>query len=156
MRKICISVTSHALDPLPCHKLSHLGPLPHLERDVLYVGPYGPDVCTCTCMHVCKHACIYVRIYLSVGMCVCMYVCVRVCMNACMHVYMKTSVLEAFAWVRRQLKEERVLMSRGRPLSVTEHAFRSRQIRSAPPANCISIRAPLCQYARHTHAIDAV
>ena len=29
MIKICISVTSHALDPLPCHKLSHLlGPPP--------------------------------------------------------------------------------------------------------------------------------
>ena len=40
MIKICISVTSHALDPLPCHKLSHLlGPLPLLERDVLYGRP---------------------------------------------------------------------------------------------------------------------
>src|SRR6218665_1995048 len=29
-----ISVTSHALCPLPCHKLSHFGP-PPLERDVL-------------------------------------------------------------------------------------------------------------------------
>ena len=34
-----ISVTSHALDPSPCHKLSHLlGPLP-LECDVLYGRP---------------------------------------------------------------------------------------------------------------------
>ena len=34
-----ISVTSHALTPSPCHKLSHLlGPLP-LERDVLYGRP---------------------------------------------------------------------------------------------------------------------
>jgi len=33
------SVTSHALRPSPCHKLSHLlGPLP-LERDVLYGRP---------------------------------------------------------------------------------------------------------------------
>src|SRR6218665_2382106 len=41
MIKICISVTSHALDhPRSlCHKLSHLlGPLP-LERDVLYGRP---------------------------------------------------------------------------------------------------------------------
>ena len=37
--KTFISVTSHALDPSPCHKLSHLvGPLP-LERDVLYGRP---------------------------------------------------------------------------------------------------------------------
>ena len=35
-----ISVTSHALDPSPCHKLSHfLGPPPTLERDVLYGRP---------------------------------------------------------------------------------------------------------------------
>src|SRR6218665_1566496 len=40
--KICISVTSHALDPLS-HKLSHLlGPLP-LERDVLYGRPLMSD-----------------------------------------------------------------------------------------------------------------
>ena len=37
--KKIISVTSHALYPLPCHKLSHLlGPLP-LERDVHYGRP---------------------------------------------------------------------------------------------------------------------
>jgi len=36
-------MTSHALDPLLCHKLSHLlGPLP-LERDVLYERPLGLD-----------------------------------------------------------------------------------------------------------------
>ena len=35
-----ISVTSHALDPSLCHKLSHfLGPLPLLKRDVLYGRP---------------------------------------------------------------------------------------------------------------------
>src|SRR6218665_3957406 len=34
--KKCISVTSHALSPLPCHKLSHLLGPPPLERDVLY------------------------------------------------------------------------------------------------------------------------
>jgi len=42
MIKICISVTSHALDPLAplCHKLSHLlGPPLPLERDVLYGRP---------------------------------------------------------------------------------------------------------------------
>ena len=38
--KICISVTSHDLDPSPRHKLSHLlGPPPPLERDVLYGRP---------------------------------------------------------------------------------------------------------------------
>src|SRR6218665_3870466 len=32
-------VTSHALGPLPCHKLSHLLGPPPLERDVLYGRP---------------------------------------------------------------------------------------------------------------------
>src|SRR6218665_1610647 len=40
MIKKIISVTSHALDSLPCHKLSHfLGPPPR-ERDVLYGRPH--------------------------------------------------------------------------------------------------------------------
>ena len=40
MIKICISVTSHALDPSPCQKLYNLlGPPPLLERDVLYGWP---------------------------------------------------------------------------------------------------------------------
>ena len=38
MLKICISVTSHALDPPPVIN-SHLGPLSPLERDVLYGRP---------------------------------------------------------------------------------------------------------------------
>src|SRR6218665_375131 len=37
--KNSISVTSHALNPSLCHKLSHLGPLP-LERDVPYGRPH--------------------------------------------------------------------------------------------------------------------
>jgi len=37
-----ISVTSHALDPSPCHKLSHLLGPPPLERDVLYVRQVSP------------------------------------------------------------------------------------------------------------------
>ena len=45
MIKMCISVTSHALDPLSlCHKLSHLlEPLP-LERDVLYGRPQFTEI----------------------------------------------------------------------------------------------------------------
>src|SRR6218665_2263469 len=39
MIKICISVSSQALDPSPCHKLSHLLEPPPLERDVLYGRP---------------------------------------------------------------------------------------------------------------------
>src|SRR6218665_2301969 len=39
MIKICKSVTSHALDPLLCHKPSHLLGPPLLERDVLNGRP---------------------------------------------------------------------------------------------------------------------
>src|SRR6218665_2544478 len=38
--KKCISVTSHALDPSLCHKLSRLLGPPPLERDVLYGRPH--------------------------------------------------------------------------------------------------------------------
>ena len=39
-KKNVVSVASHAIDPPPCHKLSHLlGPPPPLERDVLYGRP---------------------------------------------------------------------------------------------------------------------
>ena len=38
--KKCISVTSHALDPLPCHKLSHfLGPPPTSSVTYFMDGP---------------------------------------------------------------------------------------------------------------------
>ena len=40
MLKMCIRVTSHALDPLPCHKLSHLlGPLPPSSVTYFMDGP---------------------------------------------------------------------------------------------------------------------
>src|SRR6218665_1172089 len=53
MIKICISVTSHALDPSLCHKLSHLlGPPPPLERDVLYGRPLiKHSMVMCSCFH---------------------------------------------------------------------------------------------------------
>src|SRR6218665_845725 len=50
-----ISVTSHALyPPPPCHKLSHfLGPLPPLERDVLYGRPLrGSSITNCCIFYV--------------------------------------------------------------------------------------------------------
>src|SRR6218665_1942997 len=48
MIKKIISVTSHALSPLPCHKLSPLpGPLP-LERDVLYGRPLNGKLFLCS------------------------------------------------------------------------------------------------------------
>ena len=55
--KIFISVTSHALEPLPCHKMSHLmEPLPPLERDVLYgrllMPIYGIHPCSRTTFHI--------------------------------------------------------------------------------------------------------
>src|SRR6218665_3529462 len=42
MIKKCISVTSHALYPSPCHKLSHLLGPPPLEREVLYGRRLNP------------------------------------------------------------------------------------------------------------------
>ena len=42
MIKICISVTSHALDPSLCHKLSHLlGPLTPSSVTYFMDGPLG-------------------------------------------------------------------------------------------------------------------
>src|SRR6218665_1561376 len=76
MIKICISVTSHALDlPSPCHKLSHLlGPPPPSSVTYFMDGPYL-RICTLASMYMCAYVCMHI----CMGVCILVYMYIYVC-----------------------------------------------------------------------------
>src|SRR6218665_928317 len=104
MIKNVITVTSHALESLPCQTVTPSRTPSPLERDVLYGRHPMKSTQRTSPIHTLVH-CYLLRRYLkgtrgmsplciSVGVCVCVCVCVDVCVGGCVGVCVSARVCD--------------------------------------------------------------